>query len=100
MRLPRTSLLARLTPWERAHERSAVYVVRGRRKVDVLLSDLRALTWKERRKLLREHLLPPARYMRETYGVRAPALLPFYYAWRIVRGAKAWFRSAPKQGLR
>jgi hypothetical protein len=77
-----------------------MYTVRGRRKVDVLLSDLRALTWKERSKLVREHLLPPAKYMRETYGVQTPALLPFYYVWRIVRGAREWFRSSPKQDLR
>ena len=95
------ALLARLAASKVPLERSAVYVVRGRRKVDVLVSDLRALTgWKERSKLVREHLLPPAKYMRERYGVRTPALLPFYYAWRIVRGAREWFRSTPKQDLR
>jgi len=94
------SLLARLTPSKAPFERSAVYLVR-RRKVDVLVSDLRALAgWKERSKLVREHLLPPARYMRETYGVRVPALLPFYYVWRIARGARQWFRSIPKQDPR
>ena len=95
------SLLAQLTPSNAPHEASAVYLVSGRRKVDVLVSDLRALTrWKDRSKLIREHLLPSAKYMRETYGVRAPALLPFYYVWRIVRGASEWFRSGPKQESR
>lgn len=95
------SLLARLIPSKAPFEASAEYVVRGRRKVDILVSDLRALSgWKERGKLVREHLLPSAKYMRETYGVRTSALLPFYYAWRIVRGARGWFRSVPSQGLR
>ena len=95
------SLLARLAPSKAPIERSAVYLVRRRRKVDVLVSDLKALPgWKERCKLVREHLLPPARYMRETYGVRVPALLPFYYVWRIARGAREWFRSTPKRDLR
>jgi hypothetical protein len=95
------SLLARLIPSKAPLEASAVYLIRGRRKVDVLVSDLRALRGlKERSKLIREHLLPSAKYMRETYGIRAPALLPFYYVWRIARGAREWFRSTPKHDSR
>ena len=65
---------------------------RGRmRKVDVLLSDLDALEgWRPRFKLLREHLFPPGAYMRQAYGASSAAWLPFLYAWRFARGARAW----------
>jgi hypothetical protein len=61
------------------------------RKLDVLRSDLAALQgWRAKRKLLGEHLFPPPAYMRERYGIRTPALLPFSYAWRMVRGGAGW----------
>jgi hypothetical protein len=76
------------------HEPSAVYVAGGMRKIDVLRSDLGALGWRQRIKLLREHVLPPRAYMRQVYGVSSPVLLPFYYVWRFARGASAWWRVA------
>jgi putative nucleotidyltransferase-like protein len=74
-------------------ERSEIYVTGKMRKVDVLVSDLKALEgWRTKMKLLREHVLPPASYMREAYGISNSALLPFFYVWRFVRGARAWWR--------
>jgi hypothetical protein len=74
-------------------EPSEMYVTGRVRKVDVLLSDLGALRgWRQKMKLVREHLFPPRAYMRQAYGVSSPALLPLFYAWRIVRGARAWYR--------
>jgi hypothetical protein len=74
-------------------EPSQVYVSGKMRKVDVLASDLRALDgWHSRMKLVREHLFPPPRYMRDTYGVASPALLPLLYLWRVARGATRWWR--------
>jgi hypothetical protein len=75
------------------HEPSEVYVSGRMRKVDVLRSDLNALPgWRARLVLLREHLFPPANYMRKVYGETNSAVLPFYYALRIVRGAREWCR--------
>jgi hypothetical protein len=73
-------------------EPSAIYAGGGMRKIDILRSDLAALSWSKRLKLLKEHLLPPPEYMRQVYGVSSRGLLPFYYAWRFARGATAWWR--------
>jgi hypothetical protein len=74
-------------------ERGAEFLNPHRVKVDDLVSDLRALTgWSARLRLIREHLLPPAAYMRKTYGFSSPMLLPFAYARRAVAGAGKWFR--------
>jgi hypothetical protein len=62
-------------------------------RTDLLLQDLRALPgWRARGRLIREHLLAPASYMRERYGVRSRALLPGLYVWRALRGAPRWLR--------
>lgn len=100
------SLLARLAP-QSAHrgagapgsrttrERSEIYVTGKMRKVDVLVSDLKALQgWRSRIKLLREHVLPPPSYMRQVYGISNNALLPIFYAWRFARGAREWSRGS------
>ena len=74
-------------------EPTRVYLAGRLRKVDVLLSDLRALGgWPARWQLLREHLFPPAAYMMERSGVSSRLALPALYASRIVRGAWRWFR--------
>ncbi|MFN2164879.1 MAG: nucleotidyltransferase family protein [Anaerolineae bacterium] len=50
-------------------------------------SDLRALnSWADQGRLLREHLFPSARYMRDRYGIRHRWLLPLAYGHRIVKG--------------
>jgi len=59
----------------------------------VLRLDLDALpNWRARGRLIREHLLPPASYMRVRYGVRSNLLLPGLYVWRALLGAPKWFR--------
>jgi hypothetical protein len=72
-------------------EPSAVYLQPRLRKVDVLRSDLAALpSWRARGRLLKEHVFPPAAYMREAYGVKSLAWMPALYAWRFARGARRW----------
>lgn len=67
----------------------------GRTKFDDLRSDMQALQgWAPRVRLIREHLFPPAAYMRKAYGISHPALLPVAYAIRAVTGASKWFRPA------
>jgi hypothetical protein len=74
-------------------EPSAEYVRRNSRKVDGLVSDLRALeSWSDRWQLLREHVFPSATYMEQAYHVGRRALLPAYYAKRIAEGARGWLR--------
>jgi hypothetical protein len=71
-----------------APEASAAYMAPGRRHMQTVADDLQALpTWRERVQLVREHLFPPARYMREVYALSSRAPLPILYATRVVRGA-------------
>jgi hypothetical protein len=44
-------------------------------------------------RLLREHLFPPVSYVRAKYDLSAGALLPAFYAYRIVAGASKWLRA-------
>jgi hypothetical protein len=65
------------------------------RKVDILASDLKALPgWRQRLRLLREHVFPPAGYIRRRYAVSSPLALPALYAHRFVTGAFKWRRPA------
>ena len=73
-------------------EPTAVYLRGDLRRVDILRSDLQALGWRGRARLLREHLLPAPAYILRSYGHRQPLLLPFLYLHRIARGAVQWFR--------
>src|SRR5439155_8217786 len=60
---------------------------------DLLYLDLHALpTWRDRTRLVGEHLFPAPSYMRGKYGVRSNLLLPILYAWRVVAGAPRWLR--------
>jgi hypothetical protein len=87
-----TAELGRLAA-ARPQERSAVYTEHEMRKVDVLASDLAALsTWRARLRLVREHLFPPVAYMRQRYRMSSRAWLPALYAWRAASGAAGWFR--------
>ena len=62
-------------------------------ETDLLRLDLQALsTWRDRGRLVREHLFPAPSYMRGKYGVRSPLLLPALYAWRVVAAAPRWLR--------
>jgi hypothetical protein len=59
----------------------------------VLRLDLDALpNWRARGRLIREHLVPPASYMRARYGVHSNVLLPGLYFWRVLVGAPKWLR--------
>lgn len=75
-------------------EPASHFIGGGLRQVEILSSDLRALPrWRDRTRLLREHLLPPRSYMRAVYP-RCPALLlPLAYVHRVARGAAKWFRA-------
>jgi hypothetical protein len=76
-----------------ASEPAAAFLQEGRRPVDTLLTDLRALAgWKPKLKLLRQHLIPPPAYMRQAYGFANPLFLPFTYTHRVVAGIGKWFR--------
>lgn len=77
----------------RAHPQTPI-VIRGRwTQVRVLRLDLRALpSWQARARLIGEHLMPPASYMRARYGVRSNLLLPALYIWRVLLGAPKWLR--------
>ena len=73
-------------------EPSAIFLRKDLRPIDRLASDLRALSPLGAARLMREHLFPPAEYMRQSYGVRHRALLPVYYAVRALAGVSKWFR--------
>jgi len=74
-------------------EPSASFTAAKMRKLDVLVSDLRALGgWPSRLRLLREHIFPPRAYMRAAYGTTTDGWLPLLYVWRFVRGAAVWCR--------
>ena len=76
-----------------AKEPTAAFLRTGRSKLDDLVSDLHTLDgWQPRLKLLREHLFPPVAYIRRTYGLAHPVLIPFGYAHRIVAGFGRWFQ--------
>jgi hypothetical protein len=77
-----------------ATEPTAAFLRTDLKKIDVLVSDLRTLgSWRERLALVREHLFPPAAYMRKAYATTATASLLFAYVIRVVRGARKWFRA-------
>jgi len=75
-------------------EPSAVFLGTRLRPIDRLAADLRALGPLAAAHLLREHLFPPAEYMRRKYGVRSRVWLPAFYASRVLSGMRKWFRPA------
>ena len=59
----------------------------------ILRLDLQALPdWRTRMHLIREHVLPPANYMRAKYGARSHIALSALYFWRVLHGMPKWFR--------
>jgi hypothetical protein len=84
--------LDRLRPGPDEIEPTAAFLQHGMRRVDILLSDLRAVDgWTRKTRLLREHLFPPAAYMRARYGHDTPLLLA--YVGRVMTGVGKWFRA-------
>jgi Uncharacterised nucleotidyltransferase len=73
-------------------EPTAAYLAAGFRKIDILRADLRELAWRDRLRLVREHLFPAPAFILRSYGHTSPVLLPFLYFARIIGGASAWFR--------
>ena len=70
---------------------TAAYLTPRRRHVENIISDLRALpTWSIRWRLVRQHLVPPAQYMRAVYAPSSDASLPMLYVKRAIRGARRW----------
>jgi hypothetical protein len=84
-------------PADTGAEPSAKWLRRSSRAAR-LRSDLAALpTWRQRGRLLREHLFPSAAYLRTKYPRCPDRLLPLAALHRIVAGAPAWLRVYSRQ---
>jgi hypothetical protein len=75
-----------------APEPSARFLRGAMSQTDLLRSDLASLGWRGGAALVREHLFPPAAYMREHYAGWPAVLLPAAYVHRILAGAPKWLR--------
>ena len=74
-----------------ADDRSRAWLDPNRDQLQDALDDFRALSgWRDRARLLREHLLPPVSFMRATYGAVPAVVLPAVYAHRVVSGGVKW----------
>lgn len=72
-------------------EPTAAFLQPDRRHIAIVAQDLQALRhWRDRVRLVRQHLLPPPRYMREVYAPDSPSPLPMLYVRRAWRGARRW----------
>jgi hypothetical protein len=61
--------------------------------MQVAMSDWRRIRGvRARVRFIREHLFPPAGYMRHRYGISSRFALPVLYAHRAVTGAAKWLR--------
>lgn len=77
-----------------ADDPSRAWLDPNREQLQDVLDDLRALSgWRDRARLLREHLLPPVWFMRARYGAAPAVMLPALYAHRAVTGGAKWLRS-------
>ena len=71
-------------------ELSAGYLT-DRPQAQLMLDDLRALPhWRDRARLIGQHVFPPASFMRRTYAPSSRAPLLVLYGLRFVRGATRW----------
>lgn len=74
-----------------ADDRSRVWLDPNRDQLRDAIDDLRALSgWRDRVRLVREHLLPPVSFMRDKYGAVPTVVLPVMYAHRVVSGGVTW----------
>jgi Uncharacterised nucleotidyltransferase len=70
---------------------TAAYLSPSRRQIDDAVWDFQTLSsWGARWRLVRQHLFPPARYMRDVYAPLSHAPLPLLYAKRAFLGARRW----------
>ena len=77
---------------ELSQEPTAQYLDSNLTRAKQLLLDFRQLDLRRKVQLLRENLFPPAEYMRRRFSISEPALLPFFYFYRIVSGVRYWFQ--------
>lgn len=84
-----------LTADERAREEpSRVFLDRDITHGGVLAASLRALPWRARITRLRQVAFPPAEFIRRQFGARHSLTLPWWYAYRAVRGVARLFLRA------
>jgi hypothetical protein len=67
-------------------EPSAAFLDAGRTRGAVLSDDLKALSWRDRVRRMRELALPPIGFMRQSFPSAPAAALPVLYVWRGARG--------------
>jgi hypothetical protein len=67
-------------------EPSAAFLDHDRTRGEVLTSDLKALSWRDRLRRMRELALPPIGFMRQSFPSAPTAALPALYVWRGARG--------------
>jgi hypothetical protein len=74
-----------------AEEATAAFLEPGRRHVEQVVEDLRALpSWGDRARLVRQHLFPSRSYMRRSYAPSSGAPLAVLYVRRALQGARKW----------
>ena len=71
-------------------EASRAFLDRDLRYGEVMLANLRALSWRARLERMWQLAFPPAEYLRHTFGTRSP--LPWLYVRRGARGVRRLFR--------
>jgi len=83
-------VLAALVGAEAREPNTRRYLANGRH-VDRILTDLALMpSWTARAALARQHVFPPARYMRDVYAPGSPLPVPVLYIQRVWRGARRW----------
>lgn len=79
-------VVSRLTARTQSIEKSAMFLRRDLTRFDRLLADLQALSYATRVRLLSEHVLPPAHYIQQKYGISGPIARPWLYLRRLTSG--------------
>lgn len=78
-------------PLSEAEAATSAFLDSGRRHVNQVVGDLRALpSWRDRARLVGQHVFPAADYMRRSYAPASSAPLAFLYLRRAVAGAWKW----------
>jgi hypothetical protein len=84
-----------LSPEELAREEpSRVFLDRDITRGGVMAASFRALPWNARIQRLWQLAFPPAEFMRQRFGTRHTAMLPWWYLYRGVRGVARLFMRA------